>query len=161
MTPRTTGKRKRDPFDEVSFYLGRAYYDHIKLLERLLEEQGLSEYLRPGMGQILFSLFEKDDRIIKDLSSQLRLSPSHLTATLGRMTEAGVISCRGDTKDRRAVRVRLTRFGRSLKPKCRKVLKDLNAILCGGIPAGDRTKIKRNLGQMVENAKEYVKGGSL
>ena len=50
--------------DEVPFYLSRAFYAYVGLLERLLESAGLAQHLRPGMGPVLF---DNDDVIIRDL----------------------------------------------------------------------------------------------
>lgn len=155
---KTTGKVKAGysgPFDELSFYLGRAFYDHIKLLEVLLEETGLDKHLAPGMGQILFNLFEEDDVIIKELTESLRVSPSHLTAVLGRMEKAGVITRRRDENDGRAVRVKLTKLGRSTKKTCRAMLRNLNEVLAAGMTEREVRKIKKQLELMARNVADY------
>jgi len=142
-------------FEEPSFYLGRAYYDHIKVIEQLLAERGLDDRIGSGMGQILFRLFEKDDCIIQDLSRSLRLSPSRLTTMLGRMEEAGLIRRQPDPVDGRAIRVSLTRAGRALEPACWEVLRDVNRILTRGFTPAEIDSLKRALGRMVDNLAAY------
>lgn len=144
-------KRKQDPFDALSFHLGRAYYDHLQVIERLIEERGLSQYLASGMGQILFKLFSVDDCLIKDLVGTLRLSPSRLTAVLGRMEKSGLLERHVDPTDKRAVRVRLTEFGRSLESDCRAVLDGVNNTLCAGMSAAEKKAAKQALITMTNN----------
>ncbi|MBN1672825.1 MAG: MarR family transcriptional regulator [Kiritimatiellae bacterium] len=150
------GKRRAGGFGELSFHIGRAYYDHIRLLERILEEEGLEDVLCPGMGQILFALFEHDGCIIKDLKDNLRLAPSHLTRMLERMEGAGVIARRPDARDRRATRVRLTPFGRSLEEKCRAVLAKLNRVMSARMTPGGVQAMKRDLDKIVRNIRAYM-----
>ena len=60
----------------MSFYLGRAYYAYVGLLERVLANHDLDGHLRPGMGHVLFALFEQDDCIIRDLGTGDATSPA-------------------------------------------------------------------------------------
>ena len=59
-----------EPLDHLIWYLGRAYYTYVGLLERVLAELGLDRHLRPGMGHILFTLFERDDLSIKEIAAR-------------------------------------------------------------------------------------------
>lgn len=107
--------------DDVVFLLGRAYFNYVGLLERILREHRMGEVFAPGMGQILFALYERDDRIIKEISERVGLSQSTLTGMLARMEKNGLIERRRDSVDGRAIRVRLTDKGRELEPKCREI----------------------------------------
>lgn len=147
--------RKTDPFDALSFHLGRAYYDHLQVIERLIAERDLNQYLASGMGQILFKLFAVESCLIKDLVATLRLAPSRLTAVLGRMEKAGLIERRSDPDDKRAVRVKLTPFGRSLENDCRAVLNGVNDILTAGMTQKQIKDCKNALITMVENLDDY------
>lgn len=101
--------------------LGRAYFAYVGLLERVLVEQKLDHILRPGMGVVLFALYEKDRVTIKDLAERSQLACSTLTGVLQRMEDAGVITRTRDADDGRLVRVALTSLGRKLKSKCHEV----------------------------------------
>ncbi len=107
--------------DDVVFLLGRTYFNYVGLLERILREHRIDEVFAPGMGQILFALYERDDRIIKEISERVGLSQSTLTGMLARMEKNGLIERRRDSSDGRAIRVRLTPQGRELEPKCREI----------------------------------------
>jgi DNA-binding MarR family transcriptional regulator len=124
---------QKDGLHHLDFYIGRVYYNFIGLLERRLEATGLSEYIVPGMGSILFALFENDDCIIRDLAIRVRHSPSTLTGMLNRMKRSGLIEQHRDSQDGRAARITLTPLGRSLEPRCRALLRELESILAGGM----------------------------
>src|SRR5580698_7078261 len=80
--------------DAITFYIGRAYYNYVGLVERRLADAALDKHISPGMGHVLFALFERDGRIIKDLAAQVKLSYSTMTGLLSRMERAGLIECR-------------------------------------------------------------------
>lgn len=137
--------------NEISFYVGRVYYNYVGLLGRILAETGLDNHLSPGMGHVLFVLFKKDDRIIKEVAESTHLSFSTLTGMLTRMENAGVIERRRDKDDGRAMRVRLTSLGRSLKPRCYSVLDRLNNVLQSGMSNDEIETLKRLQAQMIES----------
>ena len=70
------GRSTDDPLDQIVWSIGRAYYAYVGLLERVLAETGLDRHVRPGMGHILFALFEEDGRNIKEIAARTQLSGS-------------------------------------------------------------------------------------
>jgi DNA-binding MarR family transcriptional regulator len=142
--------QKDDPLDEIAWYIGRAYYAYVGLLEQILAETGLDRHLRPGMGHILFVLFEQDGRSIKEIAARTQLSGSTLTGMLARMEKAGVIGRRRDDEDGRVIRVRLTPLGRSLEPRCRLVIGTLGEVFHAGMGAKDALHAKRLLRRLTE-----------
>lgn len=147
--------------EELSFCIGRAYYNYKLLLERTLKDLGLDRHVSPGMGHLLFALFEEDDCIIRGLAEKTRLSLPTLTLMLRKMEKAGLLRSRRDPDDGRAVRIRLTPLGRSLEPRCREVLRRLNAVLGSGLTRKDVTRAKKSLARMIENMRrdEETSGG--
>src|SRR5262245_7378284 len=146
----STAAAGRD-LEELSFYIGRAYYNYKLLLERTLRDLGLDRLVSPGMGHLLFALFEEDDCIIRDLAEKTRLSFPTLTQMLRKMEGAGLVRSRRDPEDGRAVRIRLTPLGRSIEPRCRKVLVRLNRVLESGLSRKDVVRAKRALARMIES----------
>ncbi len=144
------GRSADDPLDQIVWYIGRAYYAYVGLLERVLAETGLDRHVRPGMGHILFALFEEDGRSIKDIAARTQLSGSTLTGMLARMEKAGVIGRRRDDEDGRVIRVRLTPLGRSLEPRCRLVIGTLGEVFHAGMGAKDALHAKRLLRRLTE-----------
>lgn len=149
------------PLEELSFYIGRAYYNYKLLLERTLRDLGLDRLVSPGMGHLLFALFEQDDCIIRDLAEKTKLSFPTLTVMLRKMERSGLIRARRDPEDGRAVRIRLTPLGRAIRPRCRKVLARLNSVLESGLSKKDVVRARRSLARMIENMRrdEGTPGG--
>jgi DNA-binding MarR family transcriptional regulator len=148
--PAAAADRPQDgPLDQVIFHLGRAYYAYVGLLELLLAETGLDRHVRPGMGHILFALFEEDDRSIKDLAARVQLSGSTMTDLLSRMERGGLVARHRDDKDGRVVRVLITPLGRSLEPRCRSVMGQLNDVLSAGMGEQDVARTRQLLGRLI------------
>ena len=105
----------------INTQLSRAFYLYLNWLGQGLDETGLSKHLKPGMGPILFTLFDVDDVMAKDLVERTQLDPSTITRTLQKMEEAGLVGRSKDDRDGRAIRISLTPLGRSLEPACRKI----------------------------------------
>jgi MarR family transcriptional regulator, organic hydroperoxide resistance regulator len=144
--------------DAVCFTLGRAYYNYLGVLERVLAELGLDQHLRPGMGHILFALFEQDDRVIKDLVARSQLSYSTLSGLLSRMEKAGLVVCRRDKQDGRAVRISLTPLARSLEPKCHAAVQRINEIMLGQMSEKEIAQAQQLLGRMIDATRLHLAG---
>jgi MarR family transcriptional regulator, organic hydroperoxide resistance regulator len=142
--------------DEVNFYLGRAYYNYVGMLESVLREEKLNHLLPPGTGHVMAALYERDDRIIKQLVECTLLSPSTLTGILGKMKKAKIIIRRRDPVDRRAVRIRLTPLGRSLRARFIRCAERINEILCAGFDKNDIQKLKEALTGMIANMRRHI-----
>jgi DNA-binding MarR family transcriptional regulator len=142
--------------DAVCFHIGRTFYQYVGLMEQQLEAQKLGDSMRPGMGHILFALFEEDDVIIKSLVERTQLSPSALTGLLQRMEQAGFIRRYRDKEDARAVRVALTPAGRGLEDRCLAALKQIRSIMERDIPEADITCTRRCLMKMYHNMRSAM-----
>lgn len=128
--------------------VGRAYFAYVGLLERVLVEQKLDHILRPGMGVVLFALYQHDRVSIKDLAERSQLACSTLTGVLQRMESAGLITRSRDEEDGRLVRVALTKLGRKLESRCREVAQRMTEISEQCVGAGNVelcTQLLRNL----------------
>ena len=140
--------------EELSFYIGRAYYNYKLLLERTLRGLGLDRLVSPGMGHLLFALFEEDDCIIRDIAARSQLSAPTITVMLKRMEQGGLVEMRRDPDDGRAVRVRLSPLARSIEPRCWRVLDRLKAVLEKGMSKNEVAAARRALDRMVANMRE-------
>jgi DNA-binding MarR family transcriptional regulator len=139
------------PLSSLNFDIGRAYYNYIGVLERLQVEMALDKYLAPGMGHILFALFEDDGCMIKDLAARVRLAPSTLSSILNKMGRKGLLERRRDPNDGRAARIKLTPLGRSLEPRCRAVLERLRQTIQAGLSEEEVKSLKVLLTRVIEN----------
>ena len=137
-----------DELDEVIWDLGRAYFAYVGLLERVLVEYQLDEVLRPGMGLVLFTLFEQDSRTIKELAERSQLACSTLTGVLQRMEKAELVVRTKDKQDGRLVRVTLTARARKLERKCRQVAARMSSLSHQGIGENNLARCKKYLNGM-------------
>ncbi len=142
--------------EESFFCIGRAFYAYVVLLERVLEKHDLSSSVRPGMGHVLFALFECDDVIIQDLIERTQLSRTTLTRLVRLMERQKLITRRRDPTDGRATRIRLTRRGRSLERKCFDVIDELRQIVEEGMSPSQVRAAKEGLRTMTRNMKSHV-----
>jgi DNA-binding MarR family transcriptional regulator len=68
---------------------------------------------------VLMTLWEQDDRTVRQLSDRLELDSGTMSPMLKRLEAAGLVTRRRSTTDERQVRVRLTEAGRELRqPAC-------------------------------------------
>jgi DNA-binding MarR family transcriptional regulator len=141
----------RGALEELSFYIGRAYYNYKLLLERTLRDLSLDRLVSPGMGHLLFALFEEDGGIIRDLAGKTKLSLPTITVMLRKMERSGLVRSSRDPEDGRAVRIRLTPLGRSIETRCRRVLGRINGVLGSGLTLSEVTAAKKALARMIEN----------
>ena len=141
----TSKQQPESDLEQVSFYLGRAYYSYIGLLERLLAEMGMDDTLRPGMGNVLFALFEEDNVTLTEIARRLQVAKSTMTSVAARIKKAGLVTTHRDPDDGRAVRLRLTPLGRSLEPRCRELAQQIDATICAGLSQRQRDQLRRML----------------
>jgi DNA-binding MarR family transcriptional regulator len=145
---------KTPALDELFFHIGRAYYNYKNLLERTLREQRLDSLVSPGMGHLLFSLFEKDGCIIRELVEKTRLSFPTITMMLRKMETSGLVESGRDPEDGRSVRIRLTPLGRSIERRCWKVVDRIHSVVESGVAPGRARIAKQVLSRMVENMRK-------
>jgi DNA-binding MarR family transcriptional regulator len=144
-----------DGLEGVSFYLGRAYYRYVALVDSALREVGVADRVRPGMGHVLFALFEKDDRVIKEIVARADVSPSTLTGIIRQMVRHGLIERRTDDEDGRAVRLRLTPLAKSLEKKLRKAQVRVHKVMFGDLSPAELLAVKLALSRMTTAMREH------
>ena len=114
------------------------------MVERILVEAGLDNIIRPGMGHVLFALYEQDEQTIKEVAAR-----STLTGLINCMEKAELIERRRDgaDADARLVRLRLTTLGRKPRANCHEMLRHVSKISHDGMQ-----------GQNIDKAKAFCKG---
>ena len=136
--------------DKSLFALSGVYHIKERLLTRLLRRHGLGR-LSPAQGRILMALYEQDDIPVRKLSEMTSLDKSTLSLSLTRMEQFGLVERSGDEKDRRVVRVKLTR---SHRQACHEAMQELTDILYCGVTNEERGVFLRVLNQLFENVSE-------
>ncbi len=124
--------KNNEPSD-LSFLLLQASSQLRGLLDRLIEKHGLGDLIQPGMGPILYALYEGDDCSIRQIGQRVALAPSTLTNTLKRMEKQGLVQMAKDPGDGRAVRVHLTPQARKIEPDMHKMREEVRSVLHGDL----------------------------
>lgn len=121
-----------------------------RVFERLLEENGISEF-NGAQGRILFVLWSSDDIPISGLSEKTGLAKTTLTSMLDRLEAAGHIRRAADPNDRRAVRICLTESAGALREKYERVSALMNEIFYRGFSDDEILAFEKALGKILEN----------
>jgi len=146
----TSKSKPDDPSNATIWFLGRAYYAYVGVLEEVLAECEIDQYVLPGMGHVLVALFEEDQCSIKTIALRAHLSHSALTKLLKRMEQVGLIERTRDERDSRVVRVTLTALGRSIRPRFYKAVGIMNGLFSNGLGAKGAIQLKRLLHRLME-----------
>ena len=101
--------------DSVGFYLSRANIVFRELLKQSLEASSLSDYIKPGMGNLMFALYERDGQSKTELARKLRLSKMTITRLVRDVEKQKLVTIEADDRDGRASRVVLTPLARRLE----------------------------------------------
>jgi DNA-binding MarR family transcriptional regulator len=135
----------------LSFLIGRFYYNYVALLSNHLTEKGLDAHLVPGMGSILFVLFEEEDLTMKEVADRAGIAASTLTAMVRRMEQAKLLVRSRDAADGRSYRLSLTPLARSLESQCFLVSRDINHELTAGLSPAERDTLNSLLARVARN----------
>jgi DNA-binding MarR family transcriptional regulator len=140
---------------ESFFVLSRAFYSYVHMLEHLLHEFGLSKIIRPGMGHVLFALWQHDNVTMSNLAARTGLALSSLTRLVGEMERAKLVTRNRCAQDGRAMRTQLTPLGHSLESMADQVVTRLREVVETGMSKADVKTIKDGLTTMIENMDTY------
>jgi len=142
--------------DQIGFLLGRVYYSYIGLLQKWLDDSGLAEHLKPGMGSVLFAMFREDGRRMVDVAAELRIAKSTMTGMVARMHDAGLVRLEDDAADGRSWRLWLTPQARKLEPKCQRLAGEMEALLGAKLTVTERKTLRRALVRVTETIMEEL-----
>ena len=136
---------------QIGFLLGRAYYAYLGLLERELKEAGLDGVCPPGIGSLLFELYERDETSIGALGKRLSLSKSTMTGLVRKAHSCGLVSTCRDPQDGRATLVKLTTLAKSIQPKCNQLADRIDDLVAGKLTNRQRNDLRRSLTQVISS----------
>jgi len=154
-TPASSDTEKPAALRESFFVLNRAFYSFVLMLELLLEEFGLSKIIRPGMGHVLFALWQHDNVTMTNLAARTGLAASTLTRLTGEMEKVKLVSRTRCADDGRAVRIELTPLGRSLETMAGQVVSRLREVVEDGMSKAEVKGVKEGLTAMIDNMETY------
>lgn len=136
---------------QIGFLLGRAYYAYLGLLERELKESGLDEVCPPGIGSLLFELYEHDETSIGVLGKRLSLSKSTMTGLVRKAQSCGLVTTERDPQDGRATLVKLTTLAKSIQPKCNQLADRIDDLVGGKLTERQRNDLRRSLTHVIRS----------
>ncbi len=106
----------------LGFQVSRAQVAVRALIDHALQAAGLADVLTPGMGPLLYHLFEHNGCTISDIVQRVGLDKTTVTNLLKAMQGKGLVHRRRSRADRRRIRILLTDEGRALEEPCRQLL---------------------------------------
>lgn len=126
-----------------------------RVFQRLLTESGVEEFNGP-QGRILYVLWQGDGVPIARLVQQTGLAKSTLTAMLGRMETAGLITRGPGESDGRQVIIRLTPKARGLQDRYDQVSERMNQLFYKGMTQQDADILDALLDRVAANLQELL-----
>jgi DNA-binding MarR family transcriptional regulator len=153
--PPTSDLERPVALRESFFVLIRAFNSLALMMELLLEEYRLNKVIRPGMGHVLFALWQQDDVTMTTLAERTRLPASTLTRVTGEMEKVNLVNRTQCAHDGRAVRIQLTPLGRSLETIADQVVSHLREVVEAGMSKAEVNGVKDGLAAMIDNMEAY------
>jgi len=146
------GKRGNNYAMETSDLL----FKIINLFRFMEREQKVCCNLTVHQCYILNSLLDKDRVTMKQLSSQMDLTPSTMTRNIEKLVKSGCIDRISDKNDKRIVYVKLSEQGRKIALFLRDAQKEFFSKILEGISLSERKQIVKSLKILIENSKKII-----
>ena len=137
--------------DSVGFYLSRANIVFRELLKHSLQESSLHQHIKPGMGNLMFALYEKDGQTKTELARKLRLSKMTITRLVRDVEKQKLVTTETDGKDGRATRVNLTPLAKQLEPDYHQLALQLEERIAANFTPKQLSEFSRHLKTLVES----------
>lgn len=112
------------------------------------------EQVKPAYLCVLMNLWQTDGLKVIELGKKAGLEPSSMTGLLDRMARDGLVARMTDPKDRRVLRINLTKTGRQVRDPVLKVVDRVLTDVFTGITEDDISQTKNLLRHILANAYE-------
>ena len=112
------------------------------------------EPVKPAYLCALMSLWHEDGLKVIELGKRAGLEPSSMTGLLDRMERDGLVNRTTDPRDRRVLRIYLSKTGQNVRSSVLKVVDDVLADVFAGISREDISRTKNLLRHVLANAHE-------
>jgi DNA-binding MarR family transcriptional regulator len=163
----TKAKRPRsaagadDTLESLPISLARLYHGFVALVDRQRgEDAGELPHFRPGAGSVYFALLEEEGRTATELAARLAMPKPTITGLLDGLERDGVIERKPCAEDGRAMRLRLTKFGRSLERGLRHRHAQAVRTLEEGLCSAEAAELRRLLTVVAGNLDRVRAAGS-
>ena len=153
MTKTETLNSKVGP-ESLGFYLSRATIVFRGLLKQSLEESSLNKHIKPGMGNLMFALYEEDSQTKTALALKLLLSKMTITRLVRDVEKQGLVKTVADENDGRATRVKLTPLAKRLEPEYRQIARNLENKISTRFTQKQLSEFRNHLKTLLESLEE-------
>ena len=137
--------------ESVGFYLSRASIVFRELLKRSLEESLLHEHIKPGMGNLMFALYEQDGQTKTELAQRLHFSKMTITRLVRDVEKEKLVKTVADDRDGRATQVLLTPLAKSLEPEYQKLAVQLEERIAARFTGAQLAEFRQYLETLVDS----------
>lgn len=138
--------------DSLPTQFARLYHGFVTLVDRLrAESMGRLPNFRPGAGSVYFMLLKHEGCTAKELMDLLKMPKATISGLLDGLERDGVIERKPCPDDGRALRLRLTRFGRSLESGFCERHQRAITLLEDGLTRAEAAQLRRMLRRVLGN----------
>lgn len=127
-----------------------------RIFEKLLTQANVDAF-NGAQGRILYVLWQQDNIPIVTLSNKTGLAKTTLTSMLDRMEGLELVQRTYDARDRRQIRIALTKQARSLQHKYDNVSQQMNEIYYAGFSDQEIISFENMLQRILTNLNESEK----
>lgn len=127
-----------------------------RIFEKLLTQANVDAF-NGAQGRILYVLWQQDNIPIVTLSNKTGLAKTTLTSMLDRMEGLELVQRTYDARDRRQIRIALTKQARSLQHKYDNVSQQMNEIYYAGFSDQEIINFENMLQRILTNLNESEK----
>ncbi len=128
-----------------------------RIFDMLLQKAGIEEF-NGAQGRILYVLWQEDGLAVVELAKRTGLAKTTLTSMLERMEKKGFLKRVPDIKDRRMLKIYLTKSARMLSEQYNQVSDEMSRIFYKDFSEEEivvfETTLKKILGNLVQQEKD-------
>jgi len=141
---------KSAPPTELVRRLCRTWEALQPVIARSLAAEKLDERVQPGMGLVLFALFEEDGQVIRDIARRGQVSHVAVLQLVRRLEQAGFVHRKDCPDDGRATRIWLTPTGRLIEARMQAASRRNREVLTRILGADDAVRLNDLLGRLLD-----------
>jgi MarR family transcriptional regulator, organic hydroperoxide resistance regulator len=145
---------KMEKLREGGFLISKINQISARIFDKKLKASAIND-LNTAQGRIIFSLWQKDNIPINELSRQTALGKTTLTSMLDRLEQAGYVNRKADEKDQRKVIVSLTEKGKSLESGYKTLSQEMTALFYQDLSERQIEEFERALKKILLNLISY------
>lgn len=136
-------------FDSMCILLARSEQKHFSYTKKMLDQSGLE--ISPGQLVVLYSLFNKDNISISELSKNVLLDNSTLTGLIDRLEKAGLVLRIDTPNDRRSYQIILTEKAKTHQATILTVMNEIESKMLEGCSESEISMLRSILQRILVN----------